>query len=198
MADVNKSVEITLSANIKQLQKNLEQIPGMTKKEASAMVRALSSEFNKAQKAAKKAANESKNAAKASAKAFEQSSEKIGHSFKAAADEAATAAKEIKVSLKKQQKRQTCSRKVRKQSRRLSGLRLLPWTNSLRVCPRRRRMLLRWLMDWRQQQSRQSKEDLRQWLLLLQSLPGLLRTSYIPSPHEWQQNNRKDSRRLKS
>ena len=27
MADVNKSVEITLKANIKQLQKNLEQIP---------------------------------------------------------------------------------------------------------------------------------------------------------------------------
>ena len=98
MADVNKSVEITLSANIKQLQKNLEQIPGMTKKEASAMVRALSSEFNKAQKAAKKAAEESRKAAKASAKAFEESSDKIGESFKGAADEAATAAREIKVS----------------------------------------------------------------------------------------------------
>ena len=98
MADVNKSVEITLSANIKQLQKNLEQIPGMTKKEASAMVRALSSEFNKAQKAAKKAADESRKAAKASAKAFEESFEKIGQSFKGAADEAATAAREIKVS----------------------------------------------------------------------------------------------------
>ena len=98
MADVNKSVEITLKANIKQLQKNLEQIPGMTKKEASAMVRALSSEFNKAQKAAKRAAEESRKAAKASAKAFEESSEKIGESFKGAADEAATAAREIKVS----------------------------------------------------------------------------------------------------
>tara|TARA_R100001480_G_scaffold48016_1_gene61386 strand:- start:141 stop:2237 length:2097 start_codon:yes stop_codon:yes gene_type:complete len=98
MADFNKSVEITLKANIKQLQKNLEQIPGMTKKEASKMVRALSSEFNKAQKAAKKAAEESRKAAKASAKAFEESSEKIGESFKSAADEAATAAKEIKVS----------------------------------------------------------------------------------------------------
>ena len=77
MADYNKSVEITLKANIKQLQKNLEQIPGMTKKEASKMVRALSSEFNKAQKAAKRAAEESRKAAKASAKAFEESSEKI-------------------------------------------------------------------------------------------------------------------------
>ena len=98
MADYNKSVEITLKANIKQLQKNLEQIPGMTKKEASKMVRALSSEFNKAQKAAKRAAEESRKAAKASAKAFEESSEKIGESFKGAADEAATAAREIKVS----------------------------------------------------------------------------------------------------
>ena len=98
MADVNKSVEITLKANINQLQKNLEQIPGMTKKEASKMVRALSSEFNKAQKAAKRAAEESRKAAKASAKAFEESSEKIGESFKGAADEAATAAREIKVS----------------------------------------------------------------------------------------------------
>ena len=98
MADFNKSVEITLKANIKQLQKNLEQIPGMTKKEASKMVRALSSEFNKAQKAAKRAAEESRKAAKASAKAFEESSEKIGESFKGAADEAATAAREIKVS----------------------------------------------------------------------------------------------------
>ena len=70
----------------------------MTKKEASAMVRALSSEFNKAQKAAKRAAEESRKAAKASAKAFKESSEKIGESFKGAADEAATAAREIKVS----------------------------------------------------------------------------------------------------
>lgn len=98
MADVNKSVEITLSANIKQLQKNLEQIPGMTKKEAQAMVRALSSEFNKAQKASKKAADESRKAAKASAAAFKQSSEKIGESFKSTADEAAAAAREIKIS----------------------------------------------------------------------------------------------------
>lgn len=98
MADYNKSVEITLKANIKELQKNLQQIPGMTKKEAEAMVRALSSEFNKAQKAAKRAAEESRKAAKASAKAFEESSEKIGDSFKGAADEAATAAREIKIS----------------------------------------------------------------------------------------------------
>ncbi len=43
MADVNKSVEITLRANLKQLQQSLENIPNITKKEAQAMTRALSS-----------------------------------------------------------------------------------------------------------------------------------------------------------
>ena len=49
MADVNKSVEITLRANLKQLESSLKDIPNMTKKEAVAMSRALASEFNKAQ-----------------------------------------------------------------------------------------------------------------------------------------------------
>ena len=65
MADVNKSVEITLRANLKQLESSLKDIPNMTKKEAKAMSRALASEFNKAQKAAKKASEESKKSAKA-------------------------------------------------------------------------------------------------------------------------------------
>lgn len=98
MADVNKSVEITLKANIKQLQQNLEQIPGMTKKEAQAMVRALSSEFNKAQRAAKKAAEANKAAAKQTAKAYESAGKSIEGSFNAAGNAAQSAAQEIKVS----------------------------------------------------------------------------------------------------
>jgi hypothetical protein len=98
MADVNKSVEITLKANIKQLQKNLEQIPGMTKKEAQAMVRALSSEFNKAQKAAKAAASANKAAAKETSTAYKTAGNDIKASFKEASNAATDAAKEIKVS----------------------------------------------------------------------------------------------------
>jgi len=78
MADVNKSVEITLRANLKQLEEGLKNIPNMTKKEAQAMTRSLASEFNKAQKAAKKAAEESKKAAKATSAAYEQSGKKVG------------------------------------------------------------------------------------------------------------------------
>ena len=96
MADVNKSVEITLKANLKQLQQSLENIPNMTKKEAQAMTRALSSEFNKAQKAAKKAAEESKKAAKATSAAYAASSKKAGASFAKLADEAKASANQIK------------------------------------------------------------------------------------------------------
>ena len=98
MADVNKSVEITLKANIKQLQQNLEQIPGMTKKEAQAMVRALSSEFNKAQKAAKAAATANKAAAKDAALAYKTAGQDIKASFREASSAATEAADEIKVS----------------------------------------------------------------------------------------------------
>lgn len=98
MADVNKSVEITLKANIKQLQQNLEQIPGMTKKEAQAMVRALSSEFNKAQKAAKAAANANKAAAKDAALAYKTAGQDIKASFNEASNAATSAAEEIRVS----------------------------------------------------------------------------------------------------
>lgn len=97
-ADVNKSVEITLKANIKQLQANLEQIPGMTRKEAQAMVRALSSEFNKAQKAAKAAATANKAAAKDAANAYKAAGQDIKASFREASSAATEAADEIKVS----------------------------------------------------------------------------------------------------
>lgn len=98
MADVNKSVEITLRANLKQLEEGLKNIPNMTKKEAKAMTRALSSEFNKAQKAAKKASEESKKAAKATSAAYEQSGKKVGASFDKVAQDAKSAAQEVKIS----------------------------------------------------------------------------------------------------
>jgi len=98
MADVNKSVEITLRANLKQLQQSLESIPNITKKEAQQMTRALSAEFNKAQKAAKKAAEESKKAAQATSSAYEASSKKVGASFDKMATDAAASAQEIKIS----------------------------------------------------------------------------------------------------
>tara|TARA_Y100000004_G_scaffold186711_1_gene238561 strand:- start:366 stop:2447 length:2082 start_codon:yes stop_codon:yes gene_type:complete len=98
MADVNKSVEITLRANLKQLESSLKDIPNMTKSEARAMTRALASEFNKAQKAAKKAAEESKKAAKATSAAYEQSSKKVGASFDKVAQDAKAAAHEVKIS----------------------------------------------------------------------------------------------------
>jgi hypothetical protein len=96
--DVNKSVEITLRANLKQLQSSLAQIPGMTKKEAGQMTRALAAEFQKATKAANKAAAASEKAAKATAKEYKKSSEKISESFKAQAQAAKRASEKIESS----------------------------------------------------------------------------------------------------
>ena len=98
MADVNKSVEITLRANLKQLEEGLKNIPNMTKKEAKAMTRALSSEFNKAQKAAKKASEESKKAAKATSAAYEQSGKRVAVSFDKVAQNAKSSAHAVKIS----------------------------------------------------------------------------------------------------
>ena len=98
MADVNKSIEITMRANLKQLEEGLKNIPNMTKKEAQAMTRALASEFNKAQKAANKAAEESKKAAKATAKAYEDTAKKTKSSFEGMANSAKSSANEVKVS----------------------------------------------------------------------------------------------------
>lgn len=98
MADVNKSVEITLRANLKQLESSLKDIPNMTKKEAKAMSRALASEFNKAQKAAKKASEESKKSAKATTRAFEDTFYKTKTSFEGIADSAKASAQEVKIS----------------------------------------------------------------------------------------------------
>ena len=75
MADVNKSVEITLRANLKQLEQGLRNIPNMTKKEAQAMTRSLAAEFSKAQKAAKKAAAASQQAAKNTSRSYEKAAD---------------------------------------------------------------------------------------------------------------------------
>ena len=98
MADVNKSIEITMRANLKQLEEGLKNIPNMTKKEAQAMTRALASEFNKAQKAANKAAEESKKAAKSTTKAYEETFYKTKKSFEGIAESAKASAHEVKVS----------------------------------------------------------------------------------------------------
>ena len=98
MADVNKSIEITMRANLKQLEEGLKSIPNMTKKEAQQMTRALASEFNKAQKAAKKAAEESKKAAKSTTKAYEDTFKKTKTSFEGMANSAKASAHEVKVS----------------------------------------------------------------------------------------------------
>ena len=60
MADVNKSIQINVEADLKQLLKNLQKVPGMTKKEAQKMVSALSSELKKAEKTAQKTAQKTK------------------------------------------------------------------------------------------------------------------------------------------
>lgn len=98
MADVNKSVEITLRANLKQLEEGLKNIPNMTKKEAKAMSRSLAAEFNKAHKAAKKAADESKKSAKATTKAFEDTFYKTKTSFEGITESAKASAHEVKIS----------------------------------------------------------------------------------------------------
>ena len=60
MADVNKSIQINVEADLKQLLKNLQKIPGMTKEEAKKMVSSLSTELKKAEKTAEKTAKKTK------------------------------------------------------------------------------------------------------------------------------------------
>jgi DNA repair exonuclease SbcCD ATPase subunit len=62
MADVNKTIEISMTADLKSLQKQLSKIPGMTKEEAKAMTKALQRELKQAQAAAKKTAQVNKRA----------------------------------------------------------------------------------------------------------------------------------------
>ena len=55
MADVNKSIEISYRADLKQLLANLKQMPNMTEKQAKEMVQGLQKQLRQAEKAADKA-----------------------------------------------------------------------------------------------------------------------------------------------
>ena len=63
-ADFNKTIEVTMTANLKALQSQLSKIPGMTKKEAAEMTKALQRELKQTQAAAKKTAQVNKRAMK--------------------------------------------------------------------------------------------------------------------------------------
>ena len=56
MADVNKSVEISYRADLKQLINQLQKMPGVTEQEAKKMVAQLDRQFKRAERSAKKAA----------------------------------------------------------------------------------------------------------------------------------------------
>lgn len=116
--DVNKSVEITLRANLKQLQSSLAEIPGMTKKEASQMTRALAAEFQKAQKAANRAAEESRKAARATAQEYKKTSDQVAQSFRHQSKAAKVATNEISSSFSSAS---MTMRSTRKQSRDLGA-----------------------------------------------------------------------------
>ena len=55
MADVNKSIEISYRADLKQLLANLKQMPNMTEKQAKEMVQGLQKQLRQAEKAADRA-----------------------------------------------------------------------------------------------------------------------------------------------
>ena len=75
-ADVNKTIEIQMKADLAQLKKNLAQIPGMTKEEAAKMTKALQRELKQAQAAAKKTAQVTKRANKVMQREFQQTANK--------------------------------------------------------------------------------------------------------------------------
>ena len=72
MADINKSIQINVEADLKQLLNNLQKMPNMTKKEAQKMVKQLSSELKKAEQAAKKTAIASEKSFKDISKSADQ------------------------------------------------------------------------------------------------------------------------------
>jgi len=69
MAEEKRSIEISVAANIDQLQRRLAEIPNITAKEAKKMSSALFKQVKQAEKAAKKSGEATKKAAKAAAKA---------------------------------------------------------------------------------------------------------------------------------
>ena len=79
MADVNKTVEVSVRADLKQLLNNLKQIPGMTEAEAKKMVSALNRQLRQTEAASKKAA-------KASTKATRQMEQGFNRAAKSASN----------------------------------------------------------------------------------------------------------------
>lgn len=78
MADVNKTIEISMKADLKQLLTQFKKMPGITEKEAKKMVSGLQKELRQAQKAAEKTAKITKQ----SMKQVEISSKKATHSVR--------------------------------------------------------------------------------------------------------------------
>lgn len=81
MADINKSIQINVEADLKHLLNNLQKMPNMTKKEAQKMVKELSSELKKAEQAAKKTAQVSEKSFKDISKSADQAT-KSSQNFK--------------------------------------------------------------------------------------------------------------------
>jgi hypothetical protein len=81
-ADVNKSVEVSVRADLKQLLNNLKQIPGMTDKEAKKMVTALNRQLRQTEAASKKAAKASVKATKQMEQGFNRAAKSAGNARK--------------------------------------------------------------------------------------------------------------------
>ena len=81
-ADVNKTVEVSVRADLKQLLNNLKKIPGMTEAEAKKMVSALNRQLRQTESASKKAAKASQKATKSMAKGFDRAAKSAGNARK--------------------------------------------------------------------------------------------------------------------
>ena len=96
MADVNKTIEISMKADLKQLLDQFKKMPGITEKEAKKMVSGLQKELRQAQKAAEKVARTNKKAMKQveisskkaalSVKGLRRQTRELGGSFNAMGD----------------------------------------------------------------------------------------------------------------
>ena len=77
-ADISKSVEVSVRADLKQLLSNLKQIPGMTEQEAKKMVSALNRQLRQTAAASKNAAKASKVATNQMARGFDKAAGSAG------------------------------------------------------------------------------------------------------------------------
>ncbi len=77
MAEVEKSIQISYKADLKDLTAKLKQIPNLTDQEARKMVAALDRQLKQAEKAAKKSAEASKKAARDAAQAARRGSQEF-------------------------------------------------------------------------------------------------------------------------